>query len=203
MEDSMRVFAIALGLALAPIQTSAQIGNPAGMAPDTKMEKPGVPAPNQTNYQDRLFAQLATAGGVAEVEFGKFAADKTDHDGVKQFANRMVEDHGKANSRLRSIAQKSKMPLPEGLDSDHKKMRSDLEKMDGARFDLAYLAGQVVDHQKTAQLLAWEIDQGEDAELQRFAADILPVVLAHLEMARLLQAKLASENAPKPQAVKN
>lgn len=199
----MRAFAITLGLALLPAHASAQIGNPAGMAPDTKMENPGVPAPNQTNYQDRLFAQLAGEGGLAEVELGKFAAGKTTHDDVKRFADRMVDDHGKANDMLRSVAEKSKMPLPNAMNADHKKMRSHLQKLTGPQFDRAYMAAQIVDHQKTALLLAWEIDQGEDAEMQRFAADTLPTVLEHLEMARSVQAKLASENAPKPQAVKN
>jgi putative membrane protein len=202
MEDSMRTLAISLGLALVPTCALAQIGNPAGMAPDTRMEKPGVPAPNQTNYQDRLFARLAMEGGIAEVELGKFASGKTGHDGVKQFANRMVDDHGKANDMLRSIADKSKIPLPDGPDADHKKIRSDLEKLSVAELDLAYLAAQIVDHQKTAQLLAWEIDQGEDAELQRFAAHTLPTVLEHLDMARQVQAQLVSAAAtPKPAKV--
>jgi putative membrane protein len=62
------VFSIALSVP--PLL--AQIGYPAGMAPDTRKDAPGQPAPHQTNYQDRLFAQLAAAGA-AEVEFGKLA----------------------------------------------------------------------------------------------------------------------------------
>ena len=71
----MRLSALALGLAILPSSVCAQIGNPAGMAPDTKMESPGVPAPNQTNYQDRLFARLATVGGNAEVDLATLASD--------------------------------------------------------------------------------------------------------------------------------
>jgi putative membrane protein len=50
----------------------------------------------------------------------------------------------------------------------------------------------VTDHQKTAQLLEWEIGSGENAELQKFASDILPIVLEHSEMARRLKAKLSA-----------
>jgi putative membrane protein len=76
MEETMRRVAIALGLAVLPVSAvMAQIGNPAGMAPDTRLEAPGKPAPNQTNYQNRLFAQLAAGGGMAEVEFGNLAAE--------------------------------------------------------------------------------------------------------------------------------
>jgi putative membrane protein len=193
--QKMRALAITLGLVLAPAQVSAQIGNPAGMAPDTRFERPGVPAPNQTNYQDRLFAQLLTAGGIAEVELGKLAADTSGHDGVKRFADRMVDDHSKANEALKSIAEENKIPLPDELDADHKKIRADLEKLDGAEFDLAYMAAQIVDYQKAAQLLAWEIGQGQNAELQRFAARTLPTVLEHLDMAKQIYAQLTGEAA--------
>src|SRR4051794_3575887 len=79
--------------ALSPAVALAQIGNPAGMAPDTRFDRPGVPAPHQTNYQDRLFAQLASSGGQAEVEFGKLAESKADSAKVKEFASRMIHDH--------------------------------------------------------------------------------------------------------------
>jgi putative membrane protein len=199
----MRAIATIIALALSTTCASAQIGNPAGFAPDTAFKKPGVPAPNQTNYQDRLFAQLTTAGGMAEVDIGRLAAGKTKHDGVRQFANQMADDHGKANEELKSLADKSKIPLPDKFDPDHKKIRAALEKLDGAEFDLAYLAAQIVEHQKAAQLLAWEIGSGEDADLQHFASDKLPGVLEHLDMARALHAQLAGKPSLHPQADKS
>src|SRR4051794_9135585 len=129
----MRVAAITLGLLLLPAHGIAQIGNPAGFAPDTLMDKPGGPAANQTNYQDRLSARLLTAGGLAEVELGKLAGRSDDED-VKQFADRMVNVHDKANEALKSIAAKSKIPLPGELDPDHKKIKADLEKLKGSEF---------------------------------------------------------------------
>ncbi|PAP99788.1 hypothetical protein CIT25_23255 [Mesorhizobium mediterraneum] len=35
-----------------------------------------------------------------------------------------------------------------------------------AAFDLAYISGQITDHQRTAQLLEWEIGSGQDTDLQ-------------------------------------
>jgi putative membrane protein len=200
MEETMRRVAIAFSLAILPVSAvMAQIGNPAGMVPDIRLDAPGVPAPSQTNYQDRLFAQLAAAGGMAEVEFGNLAAERAANSGVKEFAHRMVEDHGKANDRLKGLADTSKIPLPDELDPDHKRQRAELEKLEGAEFDLAYMRGQIVDHQKTVQLLIWEIGSGQDAEIQRFAAATLTTVLRHLEMARDLTVGLAGE----PIAVQN
>jgi len=187
----MRALTIAAGLAFLPAYAFAQFGNSGFLAPDTKVDALGKPAPNETNYTDRSFAQLVAAGGMAEVVLGKLAAGKTGQDEVKAFANRMVNDHDKANGRLRGIADNSKIPLPDALDPDSLKMRADLERLDGAQFDLAYLKGQVIDHQKTVQLLIWEIGSGQDAEIQGFAKMTLPTVLEHLQTARDLQAQLA------------
>lgn len=66
-----------------------------------------------------------------------------------------------------------------------------LDKLNGEAFGRAYIAAQIVDHQKTAQLLAWEISFGEDAEMQRFAGSMLPIVLDHLRQAQEINAALS------------
>ena len=169
----------------------AQIGNPGFLAPDTRFEAPGVPAPNQTNTTDKLFARLAAEGGLAEVTLrragGRAGAGASE---VSDFARRMVDDHTAANETLAGIAEQGGIPLPDALNAEHAWMRDHLEGLEGAAFDLEYMRGQVVDHQKTVQLLVYEIGQGQNGELQRFAAATLPTVLGHLEMAREIVAEL-------------
>jgi len=173
-----------------PLAAAAQMGNPAGMGVDTRMARPGIPAPHQTNNQDRLFAQLAAAGGIAEVELGKLAGAKAKEDAVGRFAEMMVRDHSDANGKLKDLAAAAKIPIPDQLDAEHAIVRDRLQKLDGDAFDTAYVKTQIVDHQKTAQLLAWEISMGEDADMQRLAAALLPNVLDHLRMAQELNALL-------------
>jgi putative membrane protein len=168
----------------------AQIGNPAGMSPSTPLSAPGKPAPHYPNTQDRLFVHLAATGGMAEVEAGKLAAGKAQSPAVARFAKMMVDEHSKTNERLKALAGKADIPLPPGLDPDHKAMLASLEKLTGAEFDIAYMQEQVIDHQKTVQILQWEMSLGQDAQLQRLAADALPAVLHHLERAQAIMAEL-------------
>lgn len=172
----------------------AQMPNSALLSPDTKFEEPGVPAPNQTNVTDRLFAQLVKEGGAAEVALGR-VAEKAETKKVREFAQRMIKDHSETDRTLDEIAEKSRIPLPNTLNPDHAAMRDRLEKLQGTSFDITYMRGQVVDHQKTAQLLIWEIGFGQDAELQRLAAKTLPVVLEHLSLAKEIVGGLSQEVA--------
>jgi putative membrane protein len=198
MEEAMRfpLVMVAWTLAIGG-PSAAQIGNPAGVPPGTAQSAPGVPAPHETNVQDRLFVQLAAAGGAAEVDFARLAEGKAQTSAVKEFARRMVQDHSEANRQLEQLAIRANIPVPRELDPDHKNMRAELDSTDGRAFDLAYMQGQVIDHQKSAILLQWEIGQGQNAELQRFAAATLPTVLTHLEIAKNVLAELSGQG---PQA---
>ncbi|WP_198026561.1 DUF4142 domain-containing protein [Bradyrhizobium sp. ARR65] len=176
-------------------------GNPAGLAPGTRESAPGVPASRQTNVPDRTFTREAAIGGAAEVDLAWLATQKASSRPVQEFAQQMIQDHGGANDRLSALAQADGIRLPAGLDAEHAAMRRQLEQANGTEFDRAYIQGQIIDHQKAAQLLEYEIGSGENAELKNFASDILPVVLRHLRMAQAVAAGLygAAETSPRPQ----
>ena len=55
-------------------------------------------------------------GGMAEVEAGKVARQKAAGDAVRQYANRMVDDHTKANDELKGIAGGKGIDLPAAPD---------------------------------------------------------------------------------------
>jgi putative membrane protein len=160
-------------------------GNRAGMTPGT--------GPHQPNNPDRLFVRTAAIGGIAEVELGQLAEQKGQSEAVKEFGRRMIEDHGQANERLIGLAKEDGIAVPHELEGEQKAMRDRLASLSGAQFDLAYLEGQVVEHQKAVQLLEYEIGSGQDVELKNFAAEILPAVLRHLRSAQDLQAEMSGK----------
>jgi putative membrane protein len=193
---TMRALPIASLVSLLLVSpAAAEFGNPGGIAAGTPMTKPGVPAPHYPNDADRAFAVVGSIGGAAEVEFGRIADNKAARSDTKAFARRMVADHGKANEKLATLARADKIDLPDKLDGAHQAMLATLKELSGLKFDIEYLRGQVADHQKTAQLMEYEIDSGQDADLAGFAKDTLPTVLEHLDMARDALAKAELEAA--------
>lgn len=189
--------------AAAALPAHAQLGNPAGMMPGVPMAAPGTPAPGQTNVTDRLFAQLAASGGLAEVDTARLADGRAAHPDVKAYARRMAQDHAATNDRLLAWARKSQLSLVPAPMPEHKAARAQLDAVSGPAFDAAYLRQQLVEHQKTAALLTWEIGNGQEADLQRLAADTLPHVMEHLATVQALLGVVtgaASDTVPIPAA---
>jgi putative membrane protein len=57
-----------------------------------------------TKGDDLHFMQQAASAGIAEVQLGQLALTKSDDDAVKALAQRIVDDHTKANAQLKTIA---------------------------------------------------------------------------------------------------
>jgi putative membrane protein len=174
----------------------AQIGNPGGVTAGTPQVAPGTPVPHSTNNTDRLFARLIAVGGAAEVELAELAQQKATDGDVKDFAQMMIRDHSTANDQFAELARSANIPLPEELHPDHQAVLDRLRGLSGRDFDLAYILAQIEDHQKTVQLLQWEIGSGQDAPLQQFAAETLPTVFGHLREAQFVASKLTGQAPP-------
>lgn len=131
---------------------------------------------------DAQFATKSAVGGMAEVEFAKLAIRNTSNAKVKDFANMMVTDHGKANEELMAIAQTKNITLPTMLDDEHQKKMTELAGKSGKDFDKAYVDAMIEGHKKTLTLMEDEAKDGKDTDLKAFAAKTAPIVQSHLNM---------------------
>jgi putative membrane protein len=66
---------------------------------------------------DKNFVMKAAQGGMSEVEMGQIALRQASNDEVKRFAQRMVDDHSKANQELMQLAQSKGITLPASMGS--------------------------------------------------------------------------------------
>ena len=67
---------------------------------------------SQLSSDDHKFVMKAAEGGQAEVQLGQLALTKASSAEVKQFAQRMVDDHSKGNTELAQLAQTKGIVLP-------------------------------------------------------------------------------------------
>jgi putative membrane protein len=160
----------------------AQSGNPAGMTPGT--------GPQQPNNSDRVFVHAAAIGGMAEVELGNLAQQKAQSEAVKDFGRRMVEDHGKANEQLKSIAEEKGITLPDNLDQDQQHTIDELSQLSGEEFDSAYMDQMVKDHENDVVAFREQVESGKDPGLRAFAEETLPILEEHLNLAQQIDQEL-------------
>ena len=94
------------------------------------------------------FIGTAAMDGFAEVEHGRLAARNASSPEVKQFAQRMVDDHSKAAGELRALASQKDVILAAKLDREHRSMHDKLAKLRGAPFDTGYMEQMVTAHEQ-------------------------------------------------------
>lgn len=136
---------------------------------------------------DAEFSTKAAVAGMAEVELGKLALEKSTNTKVKEFATMMVNDHGKANEELMGLANAKNISLPATLDDDHQKMWDDLNAKTGRDFDKKYVDDMVDGHKKVLDLMEKQAKDGVDADLKAFAAKTAPIVRSHLDMIKKIK----------------
>jgi len=139
---------------------------------------------NTTSTADTRFAREAAMGGMMEVELGKIAVQKSSNDKVKQFGQRMTDDHSKAGDELKGIAAKDNITLPTELDARHRAMIDRYANMSGTAFDRAYMGDMVRDHQTDIADFQKEANSGTNADLKSWATITLPTLREHLRIAR-------------------
>jgi|SRR4051794_15807796 len=177
-------------------------GAPSAQSPSTPTQ-PELNAPTNQNpdtstskVDDKKFVKDAALGGMTEVELGKLAAQKATRDDVKQFGQKMVDDHTKANDQLKEVATKQNIPIPDSLDSKHQGRINKLSKLSGPDFDKAYVKDQLKDHETDVRAFSAEAQNGNNPEIKAFAATTLPILQEHLSMVKDLSK--SEKSAAKP-----
>jgi putative membrane protein len=169
----------------------AGLGLAAGTQAQTANPSSGSTAQSVPS-SDKSFAEKAAIGGLAEVEMGKLAQEKAGSEQVKQFGQRMVDDHSKANDELKQVATAKGLTLPTDLDAKHKSKLDKLQKLSGAQFDRAYMDDMVADHKQDVGEFQKEAKSGKDSDIKGFASKTLPTLQEHLKMAESTHAAVKS-----------
>jgi len=140
--------------------------------------------PKPTTRAEQGFLNEAARGGLMEVELGRVATQNAATDRVKDFGQRMVDDHSKANDDLKGLASRENVTLPTAVSKDEQKQIDRLSKLHGAAFDKAYMQAMLQDHEKDVAKFRQESKTARDPDVKDFASRTLPTLEEHLRMAQ-------------------
>ncbi|BAY32210.1 outer membrane protein [Nostoc carneum NIES-2107] len=184
----------------APSGTTQPVQTTETTSPTTSptTSSPSTTGQNNLSSADRTFMTQAAQGGLAEVQLGQLASQRGASNEVKQYGQRMVQDHTQANSQLQQLAQQKGVTLPKSLNKEHQQVQQQLTKLSGRNFDRQYMSHMVQDHEKTVALFQQEAQEGQDAEVKAFATQTLPILQDHLQQAQSLANPGGATSTPTP-----
>jgi putative membrane protein len=158
---------------------------------------PGTPAGVQPGaLTDAQIAAIVLAANSADSAAGEQAREKAQNPKVKEFAQRMVTDHGGVNKQAVALAGKLSLAPEENntsrqLAQGGQQTRQQLNELAPTAFDRAYIDHEVEYHETVLQAIDTQlIPSAQNAELKALLQQVRPAVAAHLQMAKDLQKEL-------------
>lgn len=162
-----------------PGMPSTQPGNPT--APGG-MAGPDTGAGSQQSLADQSFVRKALEGGIAEVQLGQLAQQKSQSEDVKEFGRKMVEDHTQLGDQMKPIAQQLGVKEPKEPSKKNKQLMTKLEALSGPQFDEMYIQAMVKDHKQDLKEFKDAAQTTQNANLKQVAQQGAGVISEHLQM---------------------
>jgi putative membrane protein len=167
--------------AQAPGQSPMQ-QNPSATPPNSMPNSQMAPPDGGTQLQDKVFLQKASEGGMAEVQLGQLAAQKGNSAEVKEFGQKMVEDHTRLNEQMKPIAGTLGLNAPKHLNKADQAEYEKLSNLSGDAFDQEYITDMVKDHRKDLHEFRREETATSNPDLKQAVSQAEQVISQHLSM---------------------
>lgn len=144
-------------------------------------------------FADPSIAAVGSASNQEEIQMSRLALERGTDQRVKDYAQRMIDEHTRVEDQMRSMLQtkgmvqvdnalslQMKRNLPPKLDM--------LRQMSGHEFDMDFMMRQINAHEMTLLSLDTSlIPEADDAQLKSYLRDtVRPAVAMHLQEAKQL-----------------
>ncbi|HEY1987302.1 MAG TPA: DUF4142 domain-containing protein [Terracidiphilus sp.] len=195
--SSVPVLVTSLALAQAPTGGAPAPSMPSQSSPNSTTGAPAAPgatAPTGQSFGDQAFVTKALEGGMAEVQLGQLAQQKSQSQDVKQFAQKMVSDHGQMGEKwFKPVAKSLGVSEPKGPSKKDKKLMEKLSGLSGTDFDTQYIQAMVKDHQQDLKEFQAEAQAAQDPNVKQIAEQGTKIISQHLQ---LIQQIAQAHNVP-------
>jgi putative membrane protein len=144
---------------------------------------------------DSAFIMEAASGGMMEVQLGKMAEKQAKSSAVKQFGQRMVTDHSKANKKLEALASEGGVTPPAKLSPKHQQNVDQLAGKSGSEFDKTYMGVMVKDHTEDVSKFEEESRSANSTQIRNFAKQTVPILRQHLTLAKRVAKEVGADTS--------
>ena len=139
---------------------------------------------------DKAFVQKTARGGIYGLLLGTLGIERGHSFQVRAFAEYMVQDNIRINSKLSRLAESRGIDTAKTLDPAQRAIIQQLSRLSGPDFDCQFLKTAILEHKGMVEAFRQEIESGGDQDLRRFACDILPDLERHIKSGKKARASL-------------
>jgi putative membrane protein len=145
---------------------------------------------------DAQIAHIVVTANQVDIDAGKLAESKAQSKDVQAFGKQMVTDHSGVNAQAVALVTKLGVkpednPTSESLKKGGEDNLKNLKTLQGAAFDKAYVDHEVAYHEQVLDAIDKVlVPNAKNAELKALIVKVRPAFVAHLEHAKMIQAKL-------------
>ncbi len=189
-----------------PMEANRNYGASDFMAPASRVEEPrsearGTEQP-RTGLSNGKIAMATDVAHNAAIESARIAFVKTKNERVREFAQTMLADHGRAKQEetkllldLRVAPEASDISTDLGVDSGQALLA--MRDASASSVDRTYIESQIAAHEKFAKILDEQlIPNARSPELQDLLRRFREREKAHLDEAREIERELPAEGEP-------
>ena len=145
---------------------------------------------------DAQIASIVVTANQVDIDAGNLVESKGSNADIKAFGKQMVTDHTGVNKQAVALVTKLKVSPEDNATSQSLKKGGEdnvknLKTLSGAAFDRAYIEHEVAYHEQVIDALDKTlVPSTQNAELKNLLVSVRPAFVAHLEHAKMVQAKL-------------
>jgi putative membrane protein len=170
------------GAALGAASMASISGGRAAPEPASTQQLSAYDVTTRFRESDADFLKSAALSGKEEVELGRVAAARSLRDGLKSFAEHMLDDHGRGNQRLAELAAARGIDLPDRLDARRQAELDRLSRLSGDEFDRAYAEAMIADHEADVREFQKQSASAHDPDVHAWINAMLVSLEEHREM---------------------
>jgi putative membrane protein len=157
-----------------------------------------TPDQARTAHHDTEFLEQANQGSVDEIDLAQIALKKSDNPDVKNFAQRMIDDHTKLLDDMKPFDMEAGLKVPEHDSAATDAEKAKLEILTGKTFDKAYIKEMVEDHHKVLEAFIAEQKSTGYPAFKTAVGQGEHIVRQHLESANQIARKDGVTPEPVP-----
>jgi putative membrane protein len=134
-----------------------------------------------------------------EIQTAKTAKDKAgDNQSLTTYAETLKGDHEANQEAVKALSSQKNVKL-ESVPSEIDQKVKALDKLDNGAFNYAFLRDEVADHEKALSSFKSACSEfKEDPDVQLYIDQTIPILKAHLEMAKNLESQVGTNSNENP-----